>query len=289
MTASWSRSTRTCTRRRSTGIAAVGDRAVMHPAAHDEPALHLPVFRRTMTAVQGTRVPHPGRARSRPTPVSGRRPAAGRRRPRLRRACPRPRGRRNATGRVARNRRPSLPALPGEGGRAEGHDRSGRVLRAYKQRHPGPLAARARRSGDCAAATVARRRAHRARWTRPTSGRWSAVLRLSFTVAARVVLARALGGLERRGAGGRERILQRDGGALLGLGGGLWFGSYAEFEVVLDVMMADAALARPGSESADRVTCEANFRWPVIIDRYDRFAGRVLDRVERRSRLTTHR
>jgi hypothetical protein len=35
------------------GVAAIGDRAVMHPAAHDEPALHLPVFRRTMTAVQG--------------------------------------------------------------------------------------------------------------------------------------------------------------------------------------------------------------------------------------------
>jgi hypothetical protein len=35
------------------GVAAVGDRAVMHPAAHDEPALHLPVFRRTMTHVQG--------------------------------------------------------------------------------------------------------------------------------------------------------------------------------------------------------------------------------------------
>ena len=35
------------------GVAAVGERAVMHPAAHDEPALHLPVFRRTMAGVQG--------------------------------------------------------------------------------------------------------------------------------------------------------------------------------------------------------------------------------------------
>jgi glycosyltransferase involved in cell wall biosynthesis len=61
-------------------------------------------------------------------------------------------------------------------------------------------------------------------------------------------------------------------------GGGLWFGSYAEFEVVLDVMMADAALRTRLGERGRRYV-QANFRWPVIIDRYDRFASRVLDRV----------
>jgi hypothetical protein len=35
------------------GVEAVSERAVMHPAAHDEPALHLPVFRQTMAQVQG--------------------------------------------------------------------------------------------------------------------------------------------------------------------------------------------------------------------------------------------
>jgi glycosyltransferase involved in cell wall biosynthesis len=35
------------------GVAMVGERSVMHPAAHDEPALHLPIFQEVMAGVQG--------------------------------------------------------------------------------------------------------------------------------------------------------------------------------------------------------------------------------------------
>ncbi|MGH9283266.1 MAG: glycosyltransferase family 1 protein, partial [Acidimicrobiales bacterium] len=35
------------------GVPAVGDRAVMHPAAHDEPPLRLPVFHEVFAGVQG--------------------------------------------------------------------------------------------------------------------------------------------------------------------------------------------------------------------------------------------
>ena len=66
-------------------------------------------------------------------------------------------------------------------------------------------------------------------------------------------------------------------------GGGLAFGSYAEFEVVLDLMIRDADL-RALLAGRGRGYVESNFRWPVIIDRYDRFAGRVLERMARTCR-----
>ncbi len=60
-------------------------------------------------------------------------------------------------------------------------------------------------------------------------------------------------------------------------GGGLWFGSYREFEAVLDRLLADAplrhALARRG-----RVYVDRHYRWPVVIERYARFLGEVVAR-----------
>ena len=66
-------------------------------------------------------------------------------------------------------------------------------------------------------------------------------------------------------------------------GGGLSFGSYAEFEVVVDTMLADPVLRALLAERGRRYV-DSNFRWPVIIDRYDRFAGRVLERMARAHR-----
>jgi glycosyltransferase involved in cell wall biosynthesis len=66
-------------------------------------------------------------------------------------------------------------------------------------------------------------------------------------------------------------------------GGGLSFGSYAEFEVVLDRVLDDSKLRAEMGERGRRYV-DANFRWPVIIDRYERFAGRVLERISRAPR-----
>ena len=106
---------------------------------------------------------------------------------------------------------------------------------------------------------------------------------LCLTFAARVLLASAPRSLECRHPCDRELALRRDSRALRGLGRGISFGSYAEFEVVLDLMVHDADLRSLLAERGRRYV-ESNFRWPVIIDRYDRFAGRVLERIAR-----THR
>jgi glycosyltransferase involved in cell wall biosynthesis len=70
--------------------------------------------------------------------------------------------------------------------------------------------------------------------------------------------------------------------------GGLSFASYAEFEVVLDLVLGDPRLRGVLGENGRRYV-DANFRWPVIIDRYDRFAGRVMERIARNARSVAAR
>ena len=60
-------------------------------------------------------------------------------------------------------------------------------------------------------------------------------------------------------------------------GGGLWFTSYPEFEVVLDRLVGDPGCA-PGSAHAGRAYVDTHFRWPVLVARYDRFLNSVVER-----------
>ena len=53
-------------------------------------------------------------------------------------------------------------------------------------------------------------------------------------------------------------------------GGGIAFGRYADFEVGLDRLLADPALAA-AMGAAGRAYVEDGFRWPTVIDRYTRF------------------
>jgi len=52
--------------------------------------------------------------------------------------------------------------------------------------------------------------------------------------------------------------------------GGIPFGTYAEFEVVLDRLAGDAAL-RAALGAAGRNYVDANYRWPDVVDRYTSF------------------
>lgn len=58
-------------------------------------------------------------------------------------------------------------------------------------------------------------------------------------------------------------------------GGGLWFEDYAEFEVVMDRLLADAALRREMAHRGGAYTREV-FGWPRILDRYEDLAERIL-------------
>ncbi len=53
-------------------------------------------------------------------------------------------------------------------------------------------------------------------------------------------------------------------------GGGLWFEGYAQFEAAVDRLVADADLRRNLAERGRRYV-EENFRWPTVVARYGRF------------------
>ncbi len=70
-------------------------------------------------------------------------------------------------------------------------------------------------------------------------------------------------------------------------GGGLWFDSYRSFEVTVERMMADRAFRHRLAE-AGRLYTARYYRWPAIIDRYTEFLGGVVARGHRPA-LRTHR
>ncbi len=110
------------------GLEAVAVPRVLHPAAHDEPALYLPVFAPTYAEADADLLPHGRRTPPRATrPPRGPGPAD---RPRPRRGC----GRRGwaVGGRHPRDRRPALRGERRSRRRAQGVGHAGPVLRALQ-------------------------------------------------------------------------------------------------------------------------------------------------------------
>jgi glycosyltransferase involved in cell wall biosynthesis len=64
-------------------------------------------------------------------------------------------------------------------------------------------------------------------------------------------------------------------------GGGLWFGSYRQFEVVLERLLADAPL-RALLGARGHAYVEKYYQWPVLIRRYADFLTSVCARGPRR-------
>jgi glycosyltransferase involved in cell wall biosynthesis len=60
-------------------------------------------------------------------------------------------------------------------------------------------------------------------------------------------------------------------------GGGLWFGSYRQFEVVIDRLSADAELRRRLGASG-RAYVQEHYQWPALTARYGRFLTSVVER-----------
>jgi glycosyltransferase involved in cell wall biosynthesis len=63
-------------------------------------------------------------------------------------------------------------------------------------------------------------------------------------------------------------------------GGGLWFESYRSFEVTVERLRADDQLRRTLGEAGRHYT-EQYYRWPSIIDRYTQFLLAVIERGRR--------
>jgi len=253
------------------GMTAVGHRAVMHPAAHDEAPLRLPLFRSVFAGAQGLVFQTDGERRLAqrlfPTVAATRQillglgiePAVG--------------DQAVARATLGVGDRPFVLCV-GRVDEGKGTTLLARFFGAYKKRHPGPLAL------VLAGPVISPPPAHPdIIVTGPIdeATKWGAMAAAAAYVSPSPLEAFSLVVLESWAAGRPVLVnaaclataehVQRS-------GGGLWFGSYAQFEVALQRLTTDpalsAALAVAGQTYALR-----HFTWPVLIDRYAAFLEAV--------------
>ena len=258
------------------GVPAVADRAVFHPAAHDEAPVRLPLFKSIFESVQGLVF----------QTVSERELVHERFKvghiPQLLLGL----GVEETTGEPAAARaafgigeRPYLLYV-GRIDNAKGCGILGRFFAEYKRRRPGPLAL------VMAGQVVEAPRAHpdivlpgmihdEVKWG-ALRGASAVVMPSAFEAFSLIVIEGMTAGVpvvvNGRCHPTREHCERS--------GGGLWFESYATFEAVVDRLLGDDALrTRIGARGRSYV--EANFRWPVLIDRYSGFLEQVAGRTRR--------
>jgi glycosyltransferase involved in cell wall biosynthesis len=258
----------------------VADRALIHPAAHDEPALHLPVFRSTMASAQAFVFQTRSERRlverlfgvaGRPSivvglgfepPVEGygdRSPA------------------REASELHGLGERPYVLSL----GRVDGFKGSimlASYFAAYKERRAGPLALVM--AGPVTAQPPKHPDVHvlgpvseNEKWALIRGAQalvnpspheaFSIVLMEAWSQGVPVVVNAMCDAT-------REHCERSN--------GGLWFSSYAELEVLLDRLTSSAELRTRLGENGRRYA-EREFAWPAIIDSYAAFAERVAGQV----------
>jgi glycosyltransferase involved in cell wall biosynthesis len=253
----------------------VAERSIMHPAAHDEPALHLSIFRRPLILSRGL-VFHTYAERflvQRLFPVAST--------PQIVMGL----GFEEPSSDLGPGRDPGAIAGIGERpyllyvGRVEGFKGTtmlGTFFASYKERRPGPLALVM--SGPVNAQPPphpdvivtgpvdeadkwALMRGATAFVHPSTHESFSIVLLEAWSVGLPAVV-------NERCTVTYEQVARS--------GGGLWFDSYAQFEAVVDRLLEDGNLRRTLGENG-RAFVEQNYRWPTIIDRYTSFVDLVLD------------
>jgi glycosyltransferase involved in cell wall biosynthesis len=255
------------------GLPRVRERAILHPAAHEEPALHLSVFDALFSACRGFAF----HTRSERRLVAARFDVA-------------------ATPQVLVGLGVDEVAGAGDAARAacgigdapfllcigRVDDKKGtgvlwRYFRAYKERHPGPL--RLVLVGQVV--------------DPPEPGpdivltgliddelKWGLLRGAAALVAPSPVESFSLTVVEGMTAGApvivnavcgatREHCEQS--------GAGLWFEGFAEFEAVVDRVLGDGALHETMRQNGFRYV-EETYRWPVIMDRYGTFLDEFVAR-----------
>ena len=254
-------------------IGRVAAPAVLHPAAHDEPALYLPVFRGTFasadafcfhTAAERTLVERTYPVAERPQIVLG----LGV-------------GESQGTGRsgaelLGLGDRPYVVSV----GRVDEHKGSKMLatyFATYKERHPGPLALAL--VGPVSFAlpphpdiVVTGSVEEPDKWdvVRDALVAVSPSALESFSLVVVEAWVDRVPVLVNGSCGPTREHCERS-------GGGLWFASYPEFEAVLDRLLLDPELrARLGRRGREYV--ERHFQWPVLIARYDAFLTSVVAR-----------
>jgi glycosyltransferase involved in cell wall biosynthesis len=255
------------------GLPAVADRSVLHPAAHDEAAIRLPIYQPVFGAARGLVF----QTESERALVHGLFPIGAT--PQLLLGL----GVEEAEGEPAAARdglglgeRPYLVYV-GRVDRAKGCEVLARWFAAYKRRRPGPLVL------VLAGQVVEPPPDHPdVLVTGPVDDatKWGLLRGATAVVSPGAFEAFSLLVIEGWTAGapvlvnGRCRPTREHAERS---GAGLWYESYAGFESILDRLLADpaagAALAARG-----RAYVDANFSWPVLIDRYANFLETVAAR-----------
>jgi glycosyltransferase involved in cell wall biosynthesis len=256
------------------GVPRVADRAIMHPAAHDEPPIRLPVFPPVFQQVRGlvfqTRserrmVLERFKVGTTPQVLVGL-------------------GVDEVDGSVDEARRAlDLPDVPyllciGRVDDKKGTGILWRYFRSYKERHPGPL--KLVLVGQVIDApephpdiVVTGMVDDRVKWgllrgaaVLVSPSPWEA-----FSITVIEGMTAGVPVVVNAGCDATREHCERS-------GAGLWFGGFAEFEVVLDRLIGDRVLRETLRRRGLRYVA-THYRWPVVIDRYASFLERVAVRT----------
>ena len=257
------------------GVPAVGKRSVMHPAAHDEPPLRLPLFREVFAASGGLVFQTHGERRlaealfpiaSTPQVVMGLgvEPAEGE-----------PVAARKAVG--LDGGEPFLLCL-GRVDDGKGAALLARFFAAFKARRPGPLKL------VFAGPVIDRPPAHNdILMAGPVDEavKWGLLRGADALVSPSPFEAFSIVVVEAWTAGTPVMVnasclattehVRRS-------GGGVAFGGYGQFEVAVERLVGDAGL-RAALAGRGGAHVERHFTWPVILDRYRRFLERAAARA----------
>ena len=248
------------------GIPLVADRAVFHPAAHEEQPIHLPIYRRIFTGARGLAFYSDAERRlverlfpvaSAPQIVLGAGIDEVRGDPDAARAA------------LGLGDRPYLH-YQGRVDAGKGTTMLASFFAAYKERRPGPLALvlagpvddappphpdivvpgvldPALMHGVFRGSTV---------YVHPSAYESLSITLLDAWEAARPALVNGTCDVT------REHCQRSH--------GGLWFDGYASFEVAVDRLLGDAEL-RDRLGTAGREYVETHYRWPALLKRYESF------------------
>ncbi len=255
------------------GIEAVAVPGVLHPAAHDEPALYLPVFGPTFadadaicyhTAAERRLVQRVHRVAQVPQIVLGLGVGAV------------VEGGRAGADILGIGDRPYVVSV----GRVDEHKGSAmlaRFFRLYKERHPGPLALAL--VGPVAASipehedivlTGVVSEADKCDLVRDAVVAVSPSALESFSLVVLEAWEQSVPVIVNATCDPTREHCERS-------GGGLWFGSFREFEIVLGRLCSDARLRTLlGTRGHDYV--ERYYQWPALIRRYADFLTAVCER-----------
>ena len=248
------------------GTAAVGNRAVLHPAAHDEATLRLPMFREVFTAVRGLVFYTHAEQKL----VESRFPVAATAQIVLGLGCDAPPAVPGATGDpTGLGDRPYVVCL-GRVESSKGTDALARAFVRYRERHATPVALVFVGPVLDRPLEHPRHRGHRGGRRGHEVGDPARRGGAGVAFRVRVVRARAPRGLAGGNPGAGQWRVRCHPGALRALRRRLWFRTDAEFEVALRRIVEAPELRASFAQAGARYVA-TKLTWPVIVRRYRTF------------------